>query len=234
MLFFSRSATAAILAIPLVLCLAAVPNLLPKSAFDSLPAWAQNKITLDWELQGGTRIQLRVDEDDVRRKMLLALQDDVHRVLREGHIGLTRRPVIRNNAVEVRLHERDLQRGLAKLSEFAQPFDAAANIRNAPRIALPDIRSIPGQSFRASPSTFLTARPIPDLAMVSEDGLARLEPTEEWIKERVRHSRDASVDFVAHRLTNWGVQHFSIERRGPDRVLIEFPGEWDIPTKVRY
>ena len=195
MLFFSRSATVAILAIPLVLCLAAVPNLLPNRAFDSLPAWAQNKITLGWELQGGTRIQLRVDEDDVRRKMLLALQDDVHRVLREGHIGLTRRPVIRNNAVEVRLHERDLQRGLAKLSEFAQPFD--------------------------------------DVAMASDNGLVRLTPTDEAIKERTRMSRDQNVDGIARRLDPLGLQHFSIERRGPDRVLIEFAGEWDIPTKVR-
>ena len=80
MLLFSRSATAAILAIPLVLCLAAVPNLLPKNAFDSLPAWAQNKITLGWDLQGGTRIQFRVDNDDVRRMMLLALQDNVHEI----------------------------------------------------------------------------------------------------------------------------------------------------------
>jgi preprotein translocase subunit SecD len=196
MLFFSRSATAAILAIPLVLCLAAVPNLLPKSAFDSLPPWAQNKITLGWELQGGTRVQLRVDEDDVRRMVLLLLQDDVREVLREARIRLTRRPVIRDNGVEVRLHERDFQRGLAILSELAQPFD--------------------------------------EVSMVSDNDLVRLKPTDEWIKERIRKSRGASVNFIAQRLTNWGVQQFSIERGGSDRVLVEFPGEWNPLFAIQY
>jgi preprotein translocase subunit SecD len=196
MLFFSRPATTAILAIPLVVCLAAVPNLLPKSVFDSLPAWAQNKITLGWELQGGTRIQLRVDEDDMRKRVLLALQGDVHKVLREARVGFTRRPVIRNNGVEVPFHERDLQRGLATLSEFAQPFD--------------------------------------EVAMVSDNDLVRLEPTDEWIKERIRQSRGAAVDFIAQRLTNWGVQHFSIEHRGSDRVLVEFPGEWNPLFAIHY
>jgi hypothetical protein len=133
----------------------------------------------------------------------------------------------------MRLHERDLQRGLAKLSELVQPFDGDANIQNARRVGIPDTASIPGPSLRASPSTFLTARPIPDLSMVSDNDLVRLEPTDEWIKERIRKSRDKTVGFIAQRLTQGCLQPFSIERRGSDRVLVECPGEWN-PVTVYY
>jgi preprotein translocase subunit SecD len=193
MLFFSRSATAAILAVPLVLCLTAMPNFLPKSVFDSLPRWAQNKITLGRELQGGTRVQLRVDEDDVRKQTLLALQDEVHRVLREARVGFTRAPVIRGNSVEVRFRESYSQRALAKLSES---FD--------------------------------------DVAMVFDNGLIRLTPTDEAIEERIRMTRDQNVDVIARRLNPLGLQQFSIERRGSDRVLVEFPGEWNPLFVVQY
>src|SRR5918995_4222871 len=115
MLHFSPLKAAATLLTALFICLAAVPNFFSDETVRSWPQWAQRHIVLGLDLQGGSHILLEVDVNDVRRQKLLALQDDVRRVLREARIGLTRAPVIRGNAVEVVIRESDLQQGLAKL-----------------------------------------------------------------------------------------------------------------------
>jgi len=87
------------------------------------PAWAQRHIVLGLDLQGGSHILMEVDANDVRRQKLLTLQDDVRRVLRQSPpVGLARAPVIRGNSVEVAIRESDLQQGLTRLRELAQPL----------------------------------------------------------------------------------------------------------------
>src|SRR5947207_15563502 len=115
MLYISKWKATAILLTALVCCLFAVPNFFSESTVKRWPEWAQRHIVLGLDLQGGSHILLEVDVNDVRRQKLLALQDDVRRVLREARIGLTRAPVIRGNSVEVAIRENDLQQGLAKL-----------------------------------------------------------------------------------------------------------------------
>src|ERR671934_2531160 len=101
MLFFSRWKAIGILAVALITCLFAVPNFFPEKMVQSWPKWAQRHIVLGLDLQGGSHILLEVDENDVKRQKLLALQDDVRRVLREARVGLTSAPVVRGNSVEV-------------------------------------------------------------------------------------------------------------------------------------
>src|SRR5262249_39630970 len=83
MLYISKWKAAAILLTALICCLFAVPNFFPESMVKRWPAWAQRHIVLGLDLQGGSHILLEVDVNDVRRQKLLALQDDVRRVLRE-------------------------------------------------------------------------------------------------------------------------------------------------------
>ena len=104
------------------MCLFAVPNFFPESVVKRWPAWAQRHVVLGLDLQGGSHILLEVDANDVRRNRLVQLQDDVRKVLREARIGLAGAPVIRGNAVEVRIREPDLQQGLTKLRELSQPL----------------------------------------------------------------------------------------------------------------
>ena len=92
MLYISKWKAAAILLTALICCLLAVPNFFPESTVKRWPEWAQRHIVLGLDLQGGSHILLEVDANDVRRQKLLALQDDVRRVLREARIGLTRAP----------------------------------------------------------------------------------------------------------------------------------------------
>src|SRR2546430_15302910 len=122
MLYISKWKATAILLTALICCLFAVPNFFPESLVKGWPAWAQRHVVLGLDLQGGSHILLEVDANDVRRQKLLALQDDVRRVLREARVGLARAPVIRGNSVEVAIRENDLQQGLAKLRELSQPL----------------------------------------------------------------------------------------------------------------
>ena len=122
MLYISKWKAAAILLTAFIVCLFAVPNFFPESVVKRWPAWAQRHVVLGLDLQGGSHILLEVDANDVRRNRLLQLQDDVRKVLREARIGLAGAPVIRGNAVEVRIREPDLQQGLAKIRELSQPL----------------------------------------------------------------------------------------------------------------
>src|ERR1700761_8381531 len=122
MLHFSRWKALAVLAVAAIVCLFAVPNFFSPQTVAKWPEWARRHIVLGLDLQGGSHILLEVDANDVRRQKLLVLQDDVRRVLREARIGLTRAPVIRGSSVEVAIRENDLQQGLAKLRELAQPL----------------------------------------------------------------------------------------------------------------
>src|ERR1044071_6041898 len=158
MLYFSRWKAVATLLTAFIVCLFAVPNFFPDQTLRSLPKWAQRHIVLGLDLQGGSHILLEVDANDVRRQKLLALQDDVRRVLREARIGLTRAPLIRGNSVEVVIRESDLQQGLTKLRELSQPLGGFVSSTGARSL---DIENVGG-------------------------GVVRLTPTEPALLERVR------------------------------------------------
>jgi preprotein translocase subunit SecD len=87
------------------------------------PSWAQGRLVLAPELQGGTSILLEVDKDDIRAQLLESLSREVRRMLREAHIGWAIRPVVHANGVEVRIREDDFEAGFALLHELSQPFN---------------------------------------------------------------------------------------------------------------
>jgi preprotein translocase subunit SecD len=199
MLYISKWKATAILLTALVCCLFAVPNFFPESTVKRWPEWAQRHIVLGLDLQGGSHILLEVDANDVRRQKLLALQDDVRRVLREARIGLTRAPVIRGNSVEVVIRDNDLQQGLAKLRELAQPLGGFVGSTGARSV---DIESAGG-------------------------GVVRLTPTEPALLERVRQAVDQSVEILGRRVNAMGLVEPSIQRQGNDRILVQVPGLGD-------
>jgi preprotein translocase subunit SecD len=199
MLYISKWKATAILLTALVCCLFAVPNFFPESTVKRWPEWAQRHIVLGLDLQGGSHILLEVDANDVRRQKLLALQDDVRRVLREARIGLTRAPVIRGSSVEVAIRENDLQQGLAKLRELAQPLGGFVGSTGARSI---DIENAGG-------------------------GVVRLTPTEPALLERIRQAVDQSVEILGRRVNAMGLVEPSIQRQGNDRILVQVPGLGD-------
>src|SRR2546429_1803331 len=199
MLFFSRWKAISVLLTAIVICLFAVPNFFPDRVVQRWPAWAQRHIVLGLDLQGGSHILLEVDVNDVRRQKLLALQDDVRRVLREARIGLIRAPVVRGNAVEVAIRESDLQQGLAKLRELSQPLGGFLGSTGARSL---DVENAGG-------------------------GVVRLSPTEPALLERIRQVVDQSVEIIAKRVNQLGLVEPSIQRQGNDRILVQVPGLGD-------
>src|SRR5260370_28674613 len=193
MLYISKWKAAAILLTALICCLLAVPNFFPESTVKRWPAWAQRHIVLGLDLQGGSHILLEVDANDVRRQKLLALQDDVRRVLREARIGLTRAPVVRGNSVEVIIRESDLQQGLTKLRELSQPLGGFVGSTGARSL---DVENAGG-------------------------GDVRLTPTEPAVLERTRQVIDQSVEIIGRRRNAMALVEPSLQRQGNDDVLVQ-------------
>ncbi len=123
MLHFTRMKAAAILLTVLVLCSFAVPNFFSEETVKNWPAWAQRRLVLGPDLQGGTSVVLQIDQRDVRTRLLKSLQREVGRTLHDARISLVNLPVVRGDSVEVRLHEADVVAGFAELRELSQPYN---------------------------------------------------------------------------------------------------------------
>jgi preprotein translocase subunit SecD len=125
MLHLPRGQVAAIVVTTLVICSFAVPNFLSDETLKSWPTWAQRRLVLGADLQGGTFLQFEVDRNDVRKQLLESLHRDVRSELHEAHIDLVRPVVVRGDSVEVRPLEASFHAGLAKLRELSQAFGGA-------------------------------------------------------------------------------------------------------------
>src|SRR4029078_7399634 len=86
------------------------------------PAWAQRRLVLGLDLQGGSYLLLEVDSNYVKKEKLDQVRDDVRRVLREARIPYTGL-VSRADSAEVRItRDTDVPAALAKLRELSQPL----------------------------------------------------------------------------------------------------------------
>lgn len=117
MLHFSRMKTVAILLTAFVLRGLAVPNLFSEDTTKSWPAWAQRRIMLSPDIQGGSTIVLEVDRKDVIARLLDEARQEARRTVRDAHVNLVRPPAVRGDAVEVGLPEEDLAVGFAQFRE---------------------------------------------------------------------------------------------------------------------
>src|SRR5689334_2835101 len=122
MLYFTRWKALAIILTALIVCLFAVPNFFPQERVKTWPVWAQRRLVLGLDLQGGSYLLLEVDSNYVKKEKLDQVRDDVRRNLREAKIGYTGLAV-RNDAVEVRISkDTEVQAAFDKLKELSQPL----------------------------------------------------------------------------------------------------------------
>src|SRR5215467_7837577 len=121
MLYFSRAKAAAILLTALVVCGFTVPNFFSEQTVKTWPTWAQRRLVLGLDLQGGSHLLLEVDANSVKKDKLDQVRDDARRQLRDAKIGYTGLAVKGDN-VEVRVKDTDLQTALSKLRELSQPL----------------------------------------------------------------------------------------------------------------
>jgi preprotein translocase subunit SecD len=114
MLHFSRMKAAAILLTAFVVCCFNIPNFFPEAAVKNWPAFAQRRLTLAPELQGGSSVLLEVDRNDVRAFLIESMRRGVRDALQDAHMHWAKAPRIRGNGVEVTLREADVQGGVCQ------------------------------------------------------------------------------------------------------------------------
>jgi preprotein translocase subunit SecD len=210
MLEFPRWKTIAILCVTILVCLAAVPSALPSDLFAQLPTWAQRKFQLGYDLLGGERLQLVVDEKSVREMRLDWVRNDMRRLLREQRIPHTR-VQIREDGVEVSIREAaDMPHALEAVRYYTRPLVATA--KPAPRIPA---------DGRASVISDRSARiPLPDLDMSVADRVIRLTYTDAANIEHRKLATRASFEIVRRRLRDLKVPH-EIHLVGNERIVVE-------------
>ena len=125
-LHFSRWGALATLFISLASVVLALPNIIPISTYDSLPAWAQlPRMPLGLDLRGGTHLLYQIDTAQLRKDWLQSIQVEARRDLSEekiAHSGV----VIAGNAVRITLRDPDkMEAALTRLKTLAQPLSAS-------------------------------------------------------------------------------------------------------------
>src|SRR6202048_1318921 len=204
MLYFTRWKALAIILTALVVCLCAVPNFFPEAQVKTWPAWAQRRLVLGLDLQGGSYLLLEVDSNYVKKEKLDQIRDDVRRTLRDakiGYTGLATRP----DSVEVRVKESDLSNALSKLRELSQPLGGLLGSNGQP--------SLQNSGGRGGG---VTRRSVPQTA----------------ITERIRQTIEQSIQIVERRVNELGTVEPLIQRQGTDRILVQVPGLQD-PTRLK-
>jgi preprotein translocase subunit SecD len=204
MLYFTRWKALGIILTALVVCLCAVPNFFPEAQVKTWPAWAQRRMVLGLDLQGGSYLLLEVDANDVKKTRLNQIREDVQRTLRTARIQYTGLAV-KGDTVEVRItKDTDQASALSKLRELSQPLGGLLG----------------GGSQR-------------DLDLTDAGGgLIRLTIPEAAMNDRLRKTIEQSIQIVERRVNELGTVEPLIQRQGNDRILVQVPGLQD-PTHLK-
>jgi preprotein translocase subunit SecD len=195
--------TLGIILTALIVCLCAVPNFFPEVTVKGWPAWAQRRLVLGLDLQGGSYLLLEVDSKDVKRSRLNQIREDVQRTLRAARIQYTALSV-KGDAVEVRItKDTEPPSALSKLRDLSQPLGGLLG----------------GTSQR-------------DLDVSDAGGLIRLTIPEAAMNDRLRKTIEQSIQIVEKRVNELGTVEPLIQRQGNDRILVQVPGLQD-PTHLK-
>ena len=204
MLYFTRWKALAIILTALVVCLCAVPNFFPEATVKGWPAWAQRRLVLGLDLQGGSYLLLEVDSNYVKKEKLDQIRDDIRRSLRDAKIGYTGLAV-RNDAAEVRIsRDTDVGNALAKLRELSQPLGGLLGSSGQRSLEVSD----------------------------AGGGLIRITVPQAAITERIRQTIEQSIQIVERRVNQLGTVEPVIQRQGTDRILVQVPGLQD-PSRLK-
>ena len=204
MLYFTRWKALGIILTALVVCLFAVPNFFPEATVKNWPLWAQRRLVLGLDLQGGSYLLLEVDSNYVKKERLDQVRDDVRRTLREAKIGYTGLAT-KGDSVEVHI-SRDTEQAtaLSKLRELSQPLGGLLGSNGQRSLEVSD----------------------------AGGGVIRLTVTPAAISERIRQTIEQSIQIVERRINQLGTVEPVIQRQGTDRILVQVPGLQD-PTRLK-
>jgi preprotein translocase subunit SecD len=197
--------TLGIILTALIVCLCAVPNFFPEATVKGWPLWAQRRLVLGLDLQGGSYLLLEVDSSDVKKTRLNQIREDALRTMRSNRIQFTPPIAIKGDGVEVRVaKDTDVEAALSKLRDLSQPLGGLLGGTSQRDL---DVTNAGNSVIRLS---------IPDAAM----------------NDRLRKTIEQSIQIVERRVNELGTVEPLIQRQGNDRILVQVPGLQD-PTHLK-
>ncbi|RLQ88004.1 protein translocase subunit SecDF [Notoacmeibacter ruber] len=206
MLQFARWKTVLIWLTVLAGVIVALPNLFSRSTLDALPDFVPTRqMTLGLDLQGGSHILLQIDTNEIRENRLKSIRDEARSALRGERIGYTGLAVS-GNAVQFRLRDpSQMDAAREALSDTLSPISAG----------------------------LFSGGQVTEVEMdEAQNGLVRLNLTEQGLAYRVSSALTQSVEVVGRRVNELGTTEPVIQRQGDDRILVQVPG-LDDPERLK-
>src|SRR5262249_29394630 len=204
-MFHSRMKLAAYAAIILIGCAIAAPNLLTPAQRAGLPAWLpKQQVTLGLDLRGGSHLVFEVDSAALASDQVDLLADRVRAALRDEQIS---------DATVIRLPDSVAVR-------IADPVRRAAGER-----ILRGLVSTVSLSRLAEVQRDLDVKTLPDATIT-------LRPTEAALMAPRAPAVEQSPEIRRRPIDAPGVAEPTVQRLGPDRILVQVPGLQD-PAQIR-
>ncbi|MGA1804400.1 protein translocase subunit SecDF [Rhizobium sp. HT1-10] len=205
MLQFSRWKTILVWLAVFISVVVALPNLFSERQLARFPSWLpHHKAVLGLDLQGGSRISLKIERDEIVAARLQATINDVARRLRDAKIATSD---LSGTVQTITLH-------LADAGQMQAATDALKPLTD-------------------SIGTSSTGGAIREAAVTSgNDGLITVALTNDGINFRVSAAVDQSIDVVENRVKQVGRREPLIEKQGIDRLIVEVPGLTD-PQRLK-
>lgn len=217
MLSISRWRYWAVIIVTILGIIWALPNALPQSARDKLPAFMpKNGINLGLDLQGGSHLMFEVDKNAVFKQRLETVADDMTGALRgvqklgdtgpkKAPIGFSGKSVTPDgSAINLSItNPAEVQEAVKRINSLGQPVDGISG-----QVATNDlIVSVNGAQINV---------------VLSEE--AKISMT--------RHAVTQSIEVIRRRIDETGTKEPSITRQGVERIVVQAPGESD-PEKLK-
>ncbi|WP_293902835.1 protein translocase subunit SecD [Phenylobacterium sp.] len=180
-----------------------LPNLLPASVRDALPAFVPHKtLALGLDLQGGSYLLYEVDTAALRNEKLTGLTEDARTTLTKAQIPFTGLSVV-SGEVNVRISDPNQVAAAAAAlrQEVGAPLAGAAGGREVAVSLMADQRvriAFVGQAFESQATKAVTQ----------------------------------SIEVIRRRIDELGTKEPDIRQQGSGRIMISAPGESD-PAKLR-
>lgn len=196
MLHFSKIKIIAILAAVFIGMLFSLPNVLPESVREKLPAFLPSKtLNLGLDLQGGAHMLLAVDLKDGIQKTLKSERDGIREVLRAEHIRPNTR--IENDAIHI-------------------SFKSAADEEVGAPILMKQSQNVDDNAIGGGGKT-LDIEKVGDLRY-------RVTISQENIDFISENTINQSIQVLRKRIDPTGTTEMTLAKEGKDRILLQVPG----------
>lgn len=200
---FSPIRTAIIAIVSLLGVLFALPSFLPENVRDNWPGFLPRQtVVLGLDLQGGSHLLLQVNQEGIVSERLQSLRRDVRNTLaNQNGIG---------NLISTDAATRTLAIELTDPSQKETARSAIAALQNSISNSLLAVGGVNELSFGET-----------------ADGKLTVTLTPEGVEERMSALVAQSIEVIRKRVDELGTTEPSIQRQGPNRVLVQVPGFGD-------